>query len=86
MPKINHRENALDTAKPYAIDTRKLGVDRKEALTAPEGCILNMEDWSKGFERGLAEPLDGHQPPWPARAHPRSRPVAFLPTSRRRPT
>lgn len=55
MPKINYREDAVNTANPYAIYTRKLMVDGREVLTDPEGYILNMEDWNEGFARALAE-------------------------------
>lgn len=55
MPKINYREDAVNTANPYAIYTRKLMVDGKEVLTDPEGYILNMDEWTEGFARALAE-------------------------------
>ena len=55
MPKINYREDALNTANPYAIYTRKLMVDGREVLTDPEGYILNMDEWSEGFARAQAE-------------------------------
>lgn len=55
MPKINYREDAVNTANPYAIYTRKLMVDGREVLTDPEGYILNMDEWSEEFARALAE-------------------------------
>lgn len=55
MPKINYREEALDTTNPYAIYTCKLMVDGKEILTDPEGYILDMDAWSEGFARAQAE-------------------------------
>lgn len=55
MPKVNYREDAVDTANPYAIYTRKLLVDGHEVLTDPEGYILNMGEWSEGYARALAE-------------------------------
>lgn len=55
MPKINYREDAVNTANPYAIYTRKLMVDGQEVLTDPEGYILNMDEWSEQFARALAE-------------------------------
>ncbi len=55
MPKINYREDAVNTANPYAIYTRKLVVNGSEVLTDPEGYILNMEEWSEDFARALAE-------------------------------
>lgn len=55
MPKINYREDAVNTANPYAIYTRKLMVDGQEVLTDPEGYILNMDEWSEDFARALAE-------------------------------
>lgn len=55
MPKVNYREDAKDTANPYAIYTRKLKVDGREVLTDPEGYILNMDEWTEGYARALAE-------------------------------
>lgn len=55
MPKINYRDDAVNTANPYAIYTRKLMVDGQEVLTDPEGYILNMDEWSEEFARALAE-------------------------------
>lgn len=55
MPKINYRDDAVNTANPYAIYTRKLMVDGQEVLTDPEGYILNMDEWSEDFARALAE-------------------------------
>lgn len=49
MPTIHYREDAKDTANPYAIYTRKLLVDGHEVLTDQEGYILNMDEWSEGF-------------------------------------
>lgn len=55
MPKVNYREDAVNTANPYAIYTRKLMVDGREVLTDPEGYILNMDEWSEGYAVALAE-------------------------------
>ena len=49
MPKINYRDDAVNSANPYAIYTKKLIVDGQEVLTDPEGYILNMDEWSEGF-------------------------------------
>jgi TusE/DsrC/DsvC family sulfur relay protein len=54
MPKINYREDALDSTSPYAIYTCKLLVDGKEVLTDQEGYILDMDAWSEGFARAQA--------------------------------
>ena len=54
MPKIHYREDARESANPYAIYTRKLKVGEDEVLTDPEGYILNMEEWSEGFAVALA--------------------------------
>ena len=53
-PKIHYRDDAVNTANPYAIYTRKLVVDGKEVLTDPEGYILNMDEWSEGYAIALA--------------------------------
>jgi TusE/DsrC/DsvC family sulfur relay protein len=58
MPTINYREEAKNTANPYAIYTRKVMVDGREVLTDPEGYILNMDEWSEGFAVALAD-LEG---------------------------
>ena len=54
MPKINYRQDALDSTSPYAIYTCKLLVDGKEVLTDQEGYILDMDAWSEGFARAQA--------------------------------
>lgn len=54
MPKVHYRDDAVNTANPYAIYTRKLMVDGKEVLTDPEGYILNMDEWSEGYAIALA--------------------------------
>ena len=54
MPKINYREDAVDSTSPYAIYTCKLVVDGQEVLTDPEGYILDMDAWSEGFARAQA--------------------------------
>jgi tRNA 2-thiouridine synthesizing protein E len=54
MPKINYRDDALDSTSPYAIYTCKLLVDGKEVLTDQEGYILDMDAWSEGFARAQA--------------------------------
>jgi len=54
MPKVHYRDDAVDTANPYAIYTRKLMVDGREVLTDPEGYILNMDEWSEGYAYALA--------------------------------
>jgi TusE/DsrC/DsvC family sulfur relay protein len=54
-PKIHYRPEAKDSTSPYAIYTRKLLVDGVEVLTDPEGYILDMDAWSEGFARALAE-------------------------------
>ena len=54
MPKVHYRDDAVNTANPYAIYTRKLVVDGKEVLTDPEGYILNMDEWSEGYAIALA--------------------------------
>jgi TusE/DsrC/DsvC family sulfur relay protein len=55
MPKINYREDAIDSTSPYSIYTCKLIVDGKEVLTDPEGYILDMDAWSEAFARAQAE-------------------------------
>lgn len=55
MPKVHYRDDAVNTANPYAIYTRKLVVDGQEVLTDPEGYILNMDEWSEGYAHALAE-------------------------------
>jgi TusE/DsrC/DsvC family sulfur relay protein len=54
MPKVHYRDDAVNTANPYAIYTRKLMVDGREVLTDPEGYILNMDEWSEGYALALA--------------------------------
>ena len=54
MPKINYREDALDSTSPYAIYTCTLLVDGREVLTDQEGYILDMDAWSEGFARAQA--------------------------------
>lgn len=54
MPKVHYRDDAVNTANPYAIYTRKLLVDGREVLTDPEGYILNMDEWSEGYAHALA--------------------------------
>lgn len=49
MPKVHYRPDAIDSANPYAIYTKKLMVDGREVLTDPEGYILHMEEWSEAF-------------------------------------
>jgi len=55
MPKAHYREDAVDTANPYAIYTKKLLVDGKEILTDQEGYLLNMDEWSESFAEAAAE-------------------------------
>jgi tRNA 2-thiouridine synthesizing protein E len=66
MPKINYREDAKESANPYAIYTKKLMVDGREVLTDPEGYILNMDEWSEGFAlaQAAAEGLTLTQEHW----------------------
>jgi tRNA 2-thiouridine synthesizing protein E len=66
MPKINYREDAKESANPYAIYTKKLVVDGREVLTDPEGYILNMDEWSEGFAlaQAAAEGLTLTQEHW----------------------
>ena len=47
MPKINYREDAIDSTSPYSIYTCKLMVDGQEVLTDPEGYILDMMPGAK---------------------------------------
>lgn len=54
MPKIHYRDDAVNTANPYAIYTRKLLVDGREVLTDPEGYILNLDEWTEGYAMALA--------------------------------
>lgn len=54
MPKVNYREDAVDSTSPYAIYTCKLLVDGEEVLTDQEGYILDMGAWSEGFARAQA--------------------------------
>lgn len=54
MPKVHYRDDAVNTANPYAIYTRKLTVDGREVLTDPEGYILNMDEWSEAYAVVLA--------------------------------
>lgn len=54
MPKVHYREDAVNTANPYAIYTRTLHVDGRDVLTDPEGYILNMDEWSEGYAIALA--------------------------------
>jgi len=49
MPKVHYREDAINTANPYAIYTKEVLVDGEKILTDPEGYILNMDEWSEGF-------------------------------------
>lgn len=54
MPKLNYRQEALDSTSPYAIYTRTLKVDGRDVLTDQEGYILNMDEWSEGFAMAQA--------------------------------
>lgn len=49
MPKVNYRDDAVDSANPYAIYTKSVLAGDKEVLTDQEGYILNMEDWTEEF-------------------------------------
>lgn len=53
-PKVHYREEARDTANPYAIYTKSVSVEGQEVLTDPEGYILNMDEWSEGFATAQA--------------------------------
>ncbi|HEX8978830.1 MAG TPA: TusE/DsrC/DsvC family sulfur relay protein [Parasulfuritortus sp.] len=55
MPKVNYREDAVNSTSPYAIYTRALMVDGQPVLTDPEGYILNLDEWTEGYANALAE-------------------------------
>jgi TusE/DsrC/DsvC family sulfur relay protein len=54
MPKVNYREDAVDSTSPYAIYTCTLLVDGEAVLTDQEGYILDMTAWSEGFAQAQA--------------------------------
>lgn len=55
MPKVNYREDAVNSTSPYAIYTRTLMVNDTPVLTDPEGYILNLDEWTEGYAVALAE-------------------------------